>query len=154
MENRRGQYTLIRHAESLYNKNGVSGRDPELSEAGRACASELSGDYDYALVSCMRRARETFLYAPDLNATIVEYSSLCREKMSSGHSKSNLMEGEESINEDEEAFEFRMQLLKKFLRYKAKQHDYILVVCHSGVIEALIGERAANGEAFIVNELD
>lgn len=153
-ETRRPTYTFIRHGESLFNKYKASGRDPELTDDGRICAAELSGNYDYALVSCMRRARETFLYAPNLTANAIEYSSLCREIISNGASKPNLMEGEENIEEDDEAFAFRMQLLKEFLRHKAEKYGTILVVCHYKVIKALTYGRAANCQAFSVDELD
>ena len=146
-------YTFIRHTESLYNRDGVSGRDPELTDQGREDATKLSGTYEYALISCMKRARETFELAPNLTASIVEYTSLCREKMSEHFSAPNLMKGEENIGEDEKAFEFRISLLKQFLQYKGKQHDSILIVCHQGVIEAITGERLHNGESIGVNVL-
>lgn len=148
------QFVFLRHTESIYNKKGISGRDPKLTTEGRTAASKLEGNYEYALVSCMRRARETFSYAVDLTAGDVEYSSLCREKISGvRYSGSNLMEGEENIDETEEDFQFRIALLKTFLRYKAQEYETILIVCHSGVIEEITGEKMKNGQSIGVNEL-
>lgn len=147
-------FTFLRHSQSVYNRDGKSGRDPRLTKDGRDNASQLKGDYEYALVSCMRRTRETFSYASNLTAGDVEYNALCREKISGArHSGSNLMKGEENIDETEEDFQFRISLLKTFLRYKAKEYETILIVCHSGVIEAITGERMGNGESIGLNEL-
>lgn len=145
-------FTFIRHTQSLYNRDGVSGRDPELSEEGKEAASNLSGAYEYALISSMKRTRETFECATNLTASVVECSSLCREKIS-GHSLSNMMNVEENMSEDDEDFDFRMSLLKKFLLLRGKQYDTILVVTHQGVIEAMTGERLKNGESYSTNTL-
>lgn len=147
------QYTFLRHCESLYNRDGVGGYDPELTPDGRKCASKLKGEYDYVLVSCLQRTRETYGLAPGLSGRVVEYSTLCREKMSERHNPANLLKGEEEIGETEEDFKHRISLLKKFLRHRAKQYDTILIVCHAGVIKEAIGEAASNGESFGVNIL-
>ncbi len=147
-------FTFIRHGQSVYNRDGVSGPDPELTKEGVRKASQLKGNYQYALVSCMKRTRETFHYAKDLNAEIIEYSSLCREKMSGkDHSGSNLMEGEENMDENEDDFQYRMSLLKLFLLHKGKDYDHILIIGHSGVIEAMTGEKVGNCEIVSLNTL-
>lgn len=147
------QYTFIRHAQSLYNRDGVSGRDPELTEDGRDTAATLEGHYDYALVSCMKRARETFEYAPKLTAGVVEYSSLCREKMSERFNDANLMKGEDCIGEDEDEFIYRMALLKRFLEHRGKKYESILILCHQGVIHAMTAESLRNGQSTSLHRL-
>lgn len=144
MVRRMNQYTFIRHAQSLQNRDGVSGRDPELTAEGREMASKLEGHYAYALVSCMKRARETFEYAPNLTANVVEYHSLCREKMSERFTDAHLMKGEDAIGEDEDEFNYRMSLLKRFLEHRAEKYGTILIICHQGVIQALTSEKLHN----------
>lgn len=149
-------FTFIRHTQSLYNKDHVSGRDPELSDKGREMATQLEGSYEYALISNMKRARETFECAYNLTASVVEISSLCRENVSdieSKHGPSNMMKGEENNSEDDIDFDFRMSLLRKFLLYRASQYDTIVIVTHQGVIKAMTGEKLKNGECFSTNEL-
>lgn len=146
-------FTFVRHTQSLFNRDHVSGRDPELTDKGREMATQLEGSYEYALVSNMKRARETFEHAHNLTASIVDISSLCREHIGGKHADSNMMKGEENNCEDDKDFAFRMSLLRQFLLLKADQYDTILIVTHQGVIKAMTGENLKNGESFGTNTL-
>lgn len=52
---------LLRHCESVYNATGDDVLDAPLSERGVQQAGTLEAEYDYVLVSPLRRARETLL---------------------------------------------------------------------------------------------
>lgn len=144
-------FTFVRHAQSIYNRDGKSGPDPALSSEGREQASLLDGKYDYALVSCMSRTKETFNLS-NIDCKAVEYSSLCREAMSPGM-VSNLMAGEKGVYEADDDFDLRMNLLTSFLEQKAIEYDNILILCHYGVIRHITGEELGNTESIGLDSL-
>ena len=141
-------YTFLRHAESTFNRDGHSGADPSLSPAGIEKAKTLRGHYDYALVSCMQRTRETLEFS-ELVCDSIEVSSLCREAMDK---EPNLMNGESEM-EDDDDFERRVAMLKQFLREKGKKYDRILIITHFGVISSITSEQLDNGATIGVDKL-
>ena len=50
---------LLRHCESIHNAEGLSGPDCPLSAHGEMQAKGLTGCYDIAVVSPLKRARQT-----------------------------------------------------------------------------------------------
>lgn len=147
-------YTFVRHTESNYNRNGDPYEfDSPLTEEGRLAAPQLVGRYDYALISFMGRTRETFQLS-GLDAPIIEYSSLCRERFNVKGNLSSLLCTERNVREKKKDFQFRMSLLKAYLQYLSETHKHILIVTHQGVIAALTSQHhAANGEMIHVNKL-
>ena len=144
------RFTLIRHGESFYNRDGDDRPDPGLTPLGIEQAQQLEGNYAYALVSCLKRARETFANSA-LQCQVVEISSLCREKATM---VPNCMMGEVGFYENDEAFALRMRLLKLFLAEKSMIYDTIVVITHYGVIQALTWELLGNGKTTQTNRLN
>ncbi|AVK76389.1 PGAM Histidine phosphase domain containing protein [Pandoravirus neocaledonia] len=136
---RRSTVTLLRHAESTFNRDGESGPDAAITPQGAAQASTLSGDYDYALVSAMRRARETWA-ASGIAATRVEFTTLARERQSK--TPCNGLEGEKGAGEDDEAFAFRMRQLWDTILWLGTRHDRIL---------ALTGKHVGNCQSITLD---
>lgn len=140
----RASCTVLRHAESTFNRDGASDYDAPITDDGLERVKEICGEYDYVVVLCMLRAKQTFA-ASKISGKQVEYSTLCRERISKA--PCNLMDGEHDVVETDAEFAFRMNMLKQFLIEKGKSHRRTLVVCHHKVIYALTGKEIENCES-------
>jgi len=143
-------FTFLRHAESVFNETGYSGYDAPITRRGAVRASELTGDYDYVMVSTMLRARETFARSA-ITSPSVEFSTLCRERMI--ETPCNMMSGETGVAETEEDFLFRMQMLRSFLKRKSATCQRIRICCHHKVMRELVGVDAENCESVTLARL-
>lgn len=137
----RNTVVLVRHAESTFNRNGESGFDAPITAGGRHQAKELQGHYDYALVSAMCRARQTW-DASRMTATRVEFSTLPRERQST--TPCNTIDGERGLIESGEDFAFRVQQLRDYVKHLCRKHPRVLVLAHHKVMHALTGTEVAN----------
>jgi broad specificity phosphatase PhoE len=137
------KYTFLRHEESKSNKYGpIVGRDPILTEEGKENAKKIKGYYDYALISIMKRTRQTFELS-NINANHIEYSSLCREYR---NEPASLLIEEKQIMESSKDFYDRIKLLKQYLIQLGEKHKTIIIVTHHGVIEEITEKSVNNGE--------
>ena len=145
--NKEYHYTFLRHATSVFNENGTTIKDPGLSKNGIEMAKNLKGNYDYILVSCMRRTSDTYAYSL-IEGDIVEYSTLCREYIGDEdhyNSMVNLMKNEKSLFESNDEFMIRMNILKEYIISKGNIYDKILIITHYDVIKALTDKGVKNG---------
>lgn len=55
--------SIIRHAESEYNKTGMDTRNCGITEEGKANANKLKGYYDIALLYPLIRCQDTLRYS-------------------------------------------------------------------------------------------
>lgn len=137
--------TLLRHTQSLTNFTHNDQLNPPLTKKGIKDAQLLSGHYDFILISPLLRTEQTYLYS-NLTGIIVEYSTLCREKRGTHAYLSKTLKNEKGYIEGEDGFNFRMYLLKLYLDYLRQHYKRILVITHHGVIMALTGQHAYNGD--------
>lgn len=146
------KFTFVRHGQSVFNSDVLDGEhDPELTELGRKQARDLTGDYDYAMISILTRAVHTYTLS-SMSGCVIEYSTLCRERMLPGLN-GNLLKLETGASETDGEFTIRMHMLRQVLCKKALQYDKILVVTHEGVIEYLTGTRPTSGRAILCDSL-
>lgn len=125
---------FLRHAESIFNANLTSEKDCELTEKGKAQASELEGEYDIVFCSIMKRTRMT-LALSKLKYNQIIYTDLCREKRSDicdflGYEEETETESEEELTE-------RIKRFTYFLRSQVSPSQSILVVSHGDFIHTL-----------------
>ena len=135
--------TLLRHAESVNNRYHQDELDPSLTSYGKRQASFLNDYYDYILISPMARTKETFEYS-QLTGDVIEYSTLCRGKIGTKYHLGNIMEGEINLIENGDDFEFRLKLLKLYIKEKSKIYDSILIITHRAVIKSLTNQYVDN----------
>lgn len=134
--------TLLRHAESVNNRYHRDDLNPPLTAKGKLQANKLNGFYDYILISPMARTKETFEYS-NLTGDVIEYSSLCRGRIGTEYHLGNIMEGESNLVETNADFNFRMNLLKMYIKEKSKFYN-ILIITHRAVIKSLTNQYVDN----------
>lgn len=142
--------TFLRHAESVNNRYHLDEQDPPLTDDGIVQARLLKGDYDYILISPMLRTRETYEFS-QITGSIIEYSTLCREKIGTAYHHGQIMAGEQNLIEPSKSFDYRMHLLELDLKEKITRYDRILVITHHGVIKALTNQSAKNASLVHLN---
>ncbi len=141
--------TLLRHCQSVTNLTHKDMLDPPLSKLGFKDAESLNGNYDFILISPLQRTKQTYLYS-NIIGTVVEFSSLARERRGTHAHLSKTLKDEKGLIESEEDFGYRMYLLKLYLHYLSMTHQRILVITHHAVIMYLSGQNAHNCEYIIL----
>jgi len=141
------QVSFLRHAESRYNATRDPERDSRLSARGEEQARALAGEgeYDYAICSPLRRARDT-LALSRIRVACVEVSTLARERYSAKSEASWLVDEAGLDGESEADFDARMDTLRALLFERAAHHPRLLCVTHEGVVFALTGVAPDNAE--------
>jgi broad specificity phosphatase PhoE len=117
---------LIRHAQSLFNKYGISERDCGITNEGREQAATVTGHYDLVICSPLRRCKET-LAESKVTYDELRIVDLCRERRGS---QCDFLYKEEAEKETEAEALQRTQELKEYLREVRKEYNSILVVSH------------------------
>jgi hypothetical protein len=136
------KFTALRHATSVFNETGVSGKDCELSESGKRQARQLRGNYDVIVCSIMKRCRET-LYESSIFAEGVYNTDACREWKKD---ICDFREGEdETVLETEEELKARVEAFKLYL-LTLKKKGSLLLVSHGDFLKVLTGKNFQNGE--------
>eukprot|EP01065_Artemidia_motanka_P019425 TRINITY_DN23082_c0_g1_i1.p1 TRINITY_DN23082_c0_g1~~TRINITY_DN23082_c0_g1_i1.p1 ORF type:complete len:166 (+),score=52.58 TRINITY_DN23082_c0_g1_i1:56-499(+) len=139
---------LVRHAESVTNATGEDVVDAELSALGREQAARLGGEYDVALVSPLRRTKQTWELS-GMSAREVRECIDCRECVIDDCDR---MEHEPLFVESEEVVAARVQRLLSILREAARDHPRVVVVTHSELMSELLGIGADEIENASVHE--
>lgn len=125
---------FLRHAESIFNAQGTSEKDCNLSEKGIQQASTLSGNYDIVICSTMKRACSTLDHS-NLTYGRLIFTDLCREK------KVDICDflpyEDESILETDEQLEKRVRSFLYFLKSQVSKHQSLLVISHRDFIHAV-----------------
>jgi broad specificity phosphatase PhoE len=128
--------TFLRHAISIFNEMNTSEKDCELSEAGKAQARGLVGDYDLVICSVMTRTKQTLAFSQIKYKELV-YSPICREFRTT--ICDYLPHEDEKIPEPRESLLERVSKFREYLKEK-NQGQRILVVSHGDFIFAMNGE--------------
>jgi hypothetical protein len=144
--------TWIRHAESTFNAYGDRSVDVPLTNKGKEDASKICGEYEYCLVSPLLRARQT-LALSSIKSPRIQISSLVREF--TGGVPPNLLSGEETHFEDEEAVRSRVEELYDYLIFLGKKYSSIAIISHHDFILAATGHSLANcgGAVFLLRSV-
>lgn len=131
--------TLLRHAESVFNKYLTSDKDCDLTEAGQAQAYRLTDDYDTIIVSCLRRTHQTLMHSR-LTAKRILMTDLCREKRSD---ICDFLEYEDETRlESDDELAHRIDCFKEYLRRNCGPDEKVLVICHGDFIFAATGKTS------------
>lgn len=143
---------LLRHAQSTYNATHgkVNEVDADLSRAGEAQATTITGQFDLVLCSPMRRARRT-LELSKIKYTEMQILTEARELRSI---KSDFLEGECIFQESHEQMRERIKCIKDKLKKEVEKDKTVLLVTHSAIIRTLtspnmhssMGTRVRNGQ--------
>ena len=124
---------FLRHAESIFNAVGTSEKDCDLSDKGKAQASEIQGDYDIVICSTMKRACSTLDHSR-INYGRLIFTDLCREK------KVDICDflphEDETVLETEKQLEQRIQSFLYFLKSQISPYNSVLVISHRDFIHA------------------
>lgn len=137
--------TLIRHARSTFNESGDQSRDCPISETGKLQAGQLSGQYDIAICSTLKRARQTLDYSEILFAD-VQFNPLCREVLDGN--PINLYPLEANTKENQEQVTDRVNQFRNLLRTLQSKYQRIVVISHSVFLYRLTGHLFKNAESF------
>lgn len=137
--------TYIRHAESIFNVDSSSKlHDCGLTTVGIEQASLLQGEYDLALISPLKRARET-----------LEYSQIKYHKLETLHilreykeDPCDYFEDEQEIPESEEELTERQDSFIKYL-YDLRGYRTVIVISHGELLNGIIGKGLRNTESYI-----
>jgi broad specificity phosphatase PhoE len=125
---------FVRHAESIFNAQGKSEKDCDLTEKGKQQAAHLQGEYDVVICSIMNRTRQT-LALSQIKAGQVIYTDLCREK------RTDICDF--LPHEDETQVETMGELLQRiqrfiyFLKSQVSPYQSVLVVSHGDFIHTI-----------------
>ena len=144
--------TLLRHAESVYNKDNIfQGQiDCECSENGINLAKELKkifkeDDYDFVFCSPLKRARKTAeilieklpIYYDDrlkeISLGAFENTKITKEKQKSLITQTSLPDGVETYEELDKRVKSFLDMLKE----KYKNNEKILIITHGGTIHSI-----------------
>lgn len=128
------ELTFLRHAESIFNRDGTSEKNCSLSELGVQQASQVTGSYDVIICSILKRAKETLLHS-QLSSKHLYFTDTCREVR---RDICDYLEGEDESKEDsDEDIARQIKSFKEFLHSKAKPTDRVLVISHRDFIHAV-----------------
>lgn len=131
--------TLLRHAESLFNKYLTSEKDCDLSPEGIQQAAALTGEFDVILLSCLRRTHQTLLHS-QIKGKRILLTDLCREQRKD---ICDFLEKEDgSHKESDEELEHRIDCFKDYIRRECKPTDSVLVISHGDFIHTSTGKYA------------
>lgn len=144
--------TLLRHAESIYNKNNIfqGQSDCECSKNGINLTKKLKkkfneDKYDFVFCSTLKRARQTAetliekipIYYDDrlkeICLGIWENTDITKEKQNALFIQNNLPDGAESHYELDKRVKSFLDMLKE----KYKNNEKILVITHGGTIHSI-----------------
>jgi broad specificity phosphatase PhoE len=128
------ELTFLRHAESIFNRDGTSEKNCSLSELGVQQASQVTGSYDVIICSILKRAKETLLHS-QLSSKHLYFTDTCREVRRD--ICDYLDHEDESIPDTDEEIEKKIKNFKEFLRSKVKATDKVLVISHRDFIHAI-----------------
>jgi broad specificity phosphatase PhoE len=135
---------LLRHAQSLFNKEHKGGPDCALSEKGRLQASLLEGSFDTVVLSPLLRCKQTLALSKITSSHVVE-CELCREHRTD---TCDFKEGEDiHALESEQELRARVQ---QFRRYLFERFDgrSVLIVGHADFFFALTSSVGGDGEIY------
>jgi broad specificity phosphatase PhoE len=139
---------LIRHAQSLFNAQGLMVHDVALSPDGHQQAQKVNGHVDLVIISPLRRTHQT-LSSSQITYDRLIVSDLCREFRNG--SITDILEGETQLIETLEDAQSRIEQFKTFLQECAKKYKHICVISHHGFLCVLTGrENIANCEVILV----
>ena len=127
--------TFIRHAESNGNL-GNPAPNSSLSNNGIEQAKKLQGEYDLAICSTLRRARQTLDESQIVYNNVV-FTDLCRESLDSN--PNSHYNGEIPCSESDEQVVKRVNLFIDFLREKERDHSRIVVISHCLFLRRMTG---------------
>ena len=128
--------TLIRHAESTFNRFNDPTRNCPITDDGKIQASKLTGTYDLVICSPLKRARQT-LDASKIRYGEVIFTDLCREFLDS--TPCNLLENEVDTAETAEQFKARIDKFRLFLKEMSTRYSRIAVISHGLFLYHLSG---------------
>jgi broad specificity phosphatase PhoE len=129
--------TLLRHAESLFNKYLTSEKDCDLSQEGKDQAAALTGNYDVIILSSLRRSHQTLLYS-QIQGKRIFISDLCREKRKD---ICDFLEIEDPTNlESDEELSLRIDSFKNYIRQIITPNESVLVIGHGEFIFTALGK--------------
>ena len=128
------EVTFLRHAQSVFNRDHVSGKNCPLTDVGIQQAEQITGEYDVIICSILKRAKETLQYS-QLTAKKLYFTDLCREvRVDPG----DFLEDEDETKiETEQEVKKRIQLFKQYLKEKVDPGQKVLVICHRDFIHAI-----------------
>jgi broad specificity phosphatase PhoE len=128
------EVTFLRHAQSVFNRDHVSGKNCPLTDVGIQQAEQITGDYDVIICSILKRARETLQYS-QLTAKKLHFTDLCREvRVDPG----DFLEDEDETKvETEQEVQTRIKDFKQYLKEKVEPGQNVLVICHRDFIHAI-----------------
>ena len=126
--------TVLRHAQSIFNKFLTSEKNCDLTEEGKEQARALSGHWDFVFCSPLLRTRQTFALS-NITYNKVIYTDLCREKKAD---ICDFLEDEdETQKETDEELNDRIERFKAFIKSQVSRDNTVLVVAHGDFIHAL-----------------
>lgn len=134
--------TLLRHAQTEFNRSGVDERDCGITDEGVSQAQKLEGHYDLVLLSPMRRCRET------LRHSRITYDDIRILEPLREHKKDlcDFLEGEEVVMETEDDVRERVKEVNKILA--TLPGIRILVVSHGDLLWQLTAKVGDDGEHY------
>ena len=143
------EITVLRHCESVFNVDPQSSqRDCPLSLAGELQAAALQPPeerYDLALVSPLRRARQT-LELSGIAYGKLEVCALAREHKTD---PCDFFDGERADRaESEPEIIARAARLRRHLAAAAKRCDRVLLVAHAGLVWYLTASTGPDGDRY------
>jgi broad specificity phosphatase PhoE len=128
------EVTFLRHAQSIFNRDGTSEKDCQLTDYGIEQAKEIKGTYDIIICSTMKRAKQTLQYS-ELSSKELHFTDLCREVR---RDICDFLEGEDETKlETDQELQRRMKEFKQFLYSKGKPGAKVLVICHRDFIHEI-----------------
>lgn len=125
---------FLRHAESVFNANGTSEKDCDLTEKGVEQASQIEGHYDLVFCSIMKRTCKTLDHSKLRYGRLV-FTDLCREKRVD---ICDFLDYEdETKKESDEELDKRIQVFLSFLKSQATKFNSVLVISHGDFIHRI-----------------
>ena len=128
--------TLLRHATSLFNAQGLHLRDIDITENGKQDCKRISGNYDLVICSTLKRARQTLDNTTVIYENLV-FTDLCREYLDGNII--NYYNGETATRETLAQLKSRIASFKMMLHEYSVKYKNILVISHYGFLKELCG---------------
>lgn len=117
---------FMRHAESVSNKYRTDNPDPDITLEGKIQASRVKGNYDLVILSPLKRTHQT-LKSSKISFDYLFVSDLVREFKTS---KSDFLQNERIVFENENDLFKRICLFEKQLKYLKNKYKKILIITH------------------------
>lgn len=161
--------TLVRHAQSTHNAFGDMNRDVPVTPEGAVMSKKIVGDYDIAICSILKRARQTLEYS-NITCKEVIYTDLCREIRDGNPINLLAIENMSVAHETSSQIAQRIKELKNLIRRlspasssnsRSKTNSRsgiksgiksginqcsprIIIFCHASIIREITGNNVSN----------